>query len=221
MIITNSKQKTIAFYDIDGTLRRTVDPWMLLHNHLNTNKEGSRYYQDWINNVITYDEMTIRDAALWRGISKMEMLKVINVNPLRKGAKDLIKWFKDRDIPCIGISTGLSFLNEITATETGLDMVVSNNVLFNDGICTGDVEINVREDSKANVMDNIIKLFNGNVKNILSFGDGIADVQMFNKSTFSVAIFPKNDFVKDNASITVNSEPIDYVTDIINSHINN
>ena len=216
-----NKTETIAFFDIDGTLRRTVDPWMLLHKYLNTDIEGGKYYDMWVNNKISYDEMTRLDAALWKGESKTEMLKVLDINPLRDGAKALINWFKQRDIPCYGISTGLSFLNDITAKETGLDMVVSNNVLFNDDICTGDVEINVREDSKADVMDNIIKQFNGNVKNILSFGDGIADVEMFRKSTMSVAIFPKNDFIKESASIAVNSEPIDSVTDIINSHIKN
>jgi phosphoserine phosphatase len=39
--ITNS----IAIFDIDGTLRKTIDPWMLLHNYLGTDTRGSKILQ--------------------------------------------------------------------------------------------------------------------------------------------------------------------------------
>jgi phosphoserine phosphatase len=115
----------------------------------------------------------------------------------------------------VGISTGLEFLNSITAQELRLDEVISNEVLFKDGVCTGEVIINVEEDSKAQVLKTVLKKYNIKNGNIITFGDGLADVKMFKLSTFSVAIFPKKEEVRESADFIVENEPIDQVIDKI------
>jgi len=207
----NNAENTIAIFDIDGTLRKTIDPWMLLHNHLGTAVQGEKYYKAWVNNEISYAEMTELDASLWEGIYKSEMLKVIDFNPIRKGSENLINWFRDKNIPCVGISTGVSFLNDITAKELGLNEVISNEILFNNGICSGEVIINVQEDSKAQILENVLKKYSVGLGKIISFGDGHADISMFKRSSYSIAIFPRTKEVSNNADFTVKSEPIDKV----------
>ncbi len=207
----NKAKNTIAIFDIDGTLRNTIDPWMLLHNHLGTAVEGEKYYKAWVNNEISYTRMTELDAALWKGIPKNEMLKVLDFNPIRKGSKGLINWFKAKKIPCLGISTGLSFLNDMTAKELGLDEVISNEILFNNGICTGEVNIHVQEDSKDQVLKQLLKKYKIDLGNIISFGDGPADISMFKLSSLSVAVFPRSKEVSNSADYTIDSEPIDQI----------
>jgi phosphoserine phosphatase len=208
---TNKAANSIAIFDIDGTLRKTIDPWMLLHNHLGTAVEGAKYYKAWVNNEISYTQMTELDASLWKGMAKDEMLKVFDVNPIRNGAKNLINWFKSKNMPCVGISTGLSFLNDITAKELGLDEVVSNEILFDNGICTGEVNIHVQEDSKDQVLKQILKKYHIDLGHIISFGDGPADISMFNLSTLSVAVFPRSKEVSNSAQFTIQTEPIDSI----------
>ncbi|PWJ39279.1 HAD family hydrolase [Sediminitomix flava] len=199
--------KHIAVFDIDGTLRQVVDPWMLLHNHLNTAEKGAEIYKAWAANEISYDRMCELDVALWKGISKEKMLEALATNPIRKGAKELVSWFKERGITCIGISTGLSFLNEITAKELGLDEVYSNEVLFENGICTGQMNIHVREESKDETLVNALKKhqIDGDV---FAFGDGPADVKLFLNADFSVAVFPRNEKIAECADIVVAEEPL-------------
>lgn len=207
----NKAENTIAIFDIDGTLRKTIDPWMLLHNHLGTAVQGEKYYKAWVNNEISYTEMTELDASLWKGVDKNEMLKVLDFNPIRKGSENLINWFRSKNIPCVGISTGVSFLNDITAKELGLNEVISNEILFNNGICSGEVIINVQEDTKAQILEKVLKKYNIGLGKIISFGDGPADISMFNLSTFSVAVFPRSKDVSNSADFIIDSEPIDEV----------
>lgn len=199
------KKNTIAIFDIDGTLRRTTDPWMLLHNHLGTEIEGNKYYKAWMNHEISYPEL----AMLWKGIHKNEMAKVMNQNPIRRGSKSLIHWFRNQNIPCIGISSGVSLLNEITAKELGLNEVISNELLFENGICTGQVKINVEENTKNKVLENVLKKYKIDSGNVISFGDGPADVAMFKLSTHSFAVFPKSETVSSSADYIIDAEPID------------
>lgn len=202
-------KKTIAIFDIDGTLRQTVDPWMLLHKHLGTAEQGEKFYTSWVNGEITYSRMTELDASVWKNYKKDMMLACLDLNPIREGAAQLVAWFKKKNNPCIGISTGLSFLNDITRMELGLDEVISNEILFDDGICTGEVNINVQEDSKDRVLKNVLQKYEIDKGNIISFGDGPADIPMFKLSTFSVAIFPRTQEVRNAANIVLESEPID------------
>ncbi|MBD0399981.1 HAD family phosphatase [Flammeovirga sp. EKP202] len=205
----NENVKTIAFFDIDGTLRTVVDPWMLLHNHLGTGEQGGKYYEAWREHKISYTEMTELDAALWKGVALDKMTAILQSNPIRKGAKALVHWLKKQGIPCIGISTGMSFLNAITAKELGLDEVISNEILFEDDVCTGEVLIHVEEDSKAQVVQSVLKRYATPFDNIISFGDGPADIAMFKLSTFSVATFPRTEEVSNHADLTIDKEPID------------
>lgn len=201
-------KKSIGIFDIDGTLRQTVDPWMLLHNHLGTAQQGEKFYKLWVSGEITYTEMTELDVSIWKDCQKDTMLSCLNLNPIRKGAHQLIEWFKKKNIPCVGISTGLSFLNEVTKAELGLDEIISNEIYFKNGKCTGKVKINVHEDGKEQVMKTILEKYGIDRGEIITFGDGPADIAMFEMSTFSVAVFPRTQEVINAAKVVIESEPI-------------
>lgn len=211
--IEQKKENTIAIFDIDGTLRQAANPWLLLHTHLGTSEKGHKYYNDWVEGKLTDLEICKLDALLWKGFSKAKMLEIMNQNPIRKGAYNLINWFKNKGIACVGISSGLSFLNDVTANELGLDDVVSNDLLFEDEVCTGKILMHVDDYTKGTILTQILEKYEIQSGTIFSFGDGIADIDLFKLSTCSVAVFPRNDQVVKAATIAINSEPIDQIID--------
>ena len=202
-------ENSIAVFDIDGTLRRVVDPWMMLHDHVGTEELGAKFYSKWLIGKISYRTMTRLGAMTWKGQTKANLLSCLESNPIRAGAHELVDWFKDRGIPCVGISTGLSFLNEVSKTELGLDAIVSNEIVFDNEICTGKVNINVTEESKGQLLAEIMVKYG--IDRVVSFGDGPGDIAMFEKSVFSVAVFPRSDRVKEAATVAIESEPINQV----------
>lgn len=209
----NDFRNTIALFDIDGTLRQARDPWMLLHKEFATEKEGIKYYDDWVQGKISYQEMSELDTQCWKGISKSNMLAPLQKNPIRKGAKELIDWLSKKQIRCYGISTGISLFNDVTAKELGLQEVISNDIIFENDICTGKIKINVEEGGKATILKHIKE--NCKADRIISFGDGPADIDLFAHSQLSFAVFPKTERIAAAADYCISSEPINSIIPII------
>ena len=202
-------RRMLAVFDIDGTLRTVPDPWLHLHRHLGTIERGEEFFQRWLAGDICYREMAELDASVWKGFNRESMLQSLESNPVRSGAKHLVEWFSVRRIPCVGISTGLSLFNEITKQELGLDEVISNDIEFEGNICTGSVVVNVEETGKADVLKEICQRYQCESRNAaIVFGDGKADIPMFQVARVAVAVFPRNTEVSEKANLVVDKEPI-------------
>ncbi len=170
----------LAIFDIDGTLRTVADPWVQLHRHLGTAERGETFFRRWSAGDISYRQMAELDASVWKGFDRESMLQALASNPLRNGAKNLVEWFRSRQIPCVGISTGLSLFNDITRQELGLEEVISNDLEFEDGVCTGLVVVHVEEAGKADVLSRLCQRHQCEPgSGAIVFGDGAADIPMF------------------------------------------
>jgi HAD superfamily phosphoserine phosphatase-like hydrolase len=133
----------------------------------------------------------------------------MKTNPLREGARELINWFTARSIPCVGLSTGLSIFNDMTAQELGLGEVICNELHFDKDICNGQISVWVREDNKAEVMAHLLERYSVDAAQVVAFGDGSADIPLLTKAGLGIAIYPSNDKVRASANHIVDVEPID------------
>jgi len=206
----------LAIFDIDGTLRRVRSPWWHLHEHLGLAEAARGFAPMFERGEITYAEWAQRDAALWRGRTRAEMAAAIATNPLREGADRLVAHFSSRGIPCAAVSTGLSLFAEPTAAALGLGEVVCNHVLFDGDRCAGRVEVRVTEHNKAEVMAGVLRRAGVRADEAIVFGDGPADVLMFQAAGVAVAVCPTALAVRAAADYVVEDEPIDTViTDLV------
>jgi phosphoserine phosphatase len=199
----------LAIFDIDGTLRTVADPWIHLHRHLGTAERGEDFFRRWSSGEISYQQLSALDASLWKGVRRSRMREALASNPLRAGAKQLVNWFRLREIPCVGISTGLCVFNEVAKRELGLDEIITNELVFSGDICTGAVTVNVEEDSKGAILAMICQRYGCEPSSTIVFGDGPADRAMFAMARFSVAVFPRSPELAAEASLVVATEPID------------
>ncbi len=213
----SKKALKLAIFDIDGTLRRAASPWTLLHEYLGVTEQAQEIAVLWQRGEIPYAEWARLEAALWRGVARATMLTVLETNPLRPGARELVGWFMARSIPCVGISTGLSMFNDITARELGMTQVISNEPHFEDGVCNGEVSVHVCEDNKGDVMDGVLERYAVRPEQVVAFGDGTADIPLLTKAALGIAVCPSNDRVRDCAQY-VQLEPIDGAVDIVKKH---
>ena len=211
-------KRMLAVFDIDGTLRTEPDPWLHLHRHLGTIDHGEEVFRRWSAGEITYLEMATLESSVWKGVDRRLIIQSLESNPIRSGARKLVEWFKVRQIPCVGISTGLSVFNDVTSEELGLDEVISNDLLFDGDVCTGSVSINVEEDGKADVLRSMSQRYECN--STIVFGDGAADVALFQTARVSVAVFPRHAHVSDEAHLVVDTEPIHEICDDIERMLN-
>ena len=208
----------LAIFDIDGTLRRVRDPWIHLHNHLGVADLAKDFPARWQEGEISYDEWAELDAALWRGYSRGNIVEALELNPFRAGARELVDWFNSRSIPCVGISSGLSVFNEVTAEELNIKEIISNELQFEGNICNGKITIQVNEENKGRVMDKILQLYRTAEEQVVAFGDGTADIPLLQKAGLGVAICPSSEMVSFSAGHVVGEEPIDRVLPFVEKH---
>ena len=194
-------QLQLGVFDIDGTLRTAKDPWIHLHNHLGFAKEAQLHKEQFFSGQIAYEEWVAKDARLWKGFHRSEILRALDTNPLKEGADTLLGWFKANRIPIIGISTGLDVFNEGVAQQFGFLFIKSNELLFDaSGVCTGEAKINVREDAKGKVLGAILEELSIPREGVVAFGDGTADIQLFKIAALSVAISPSKAQIREAAT---------------------
>jgi len=205
----------LAIFDIDGTLRRVRDPWIHLHNHLGVADLAKDFPARWQKGEISYDEWAELDAALWRGYSRENIVEALEFNPFRTGARELVDWFS---IPCVGISSGLSVFNDVTAAELKIKEIISNELQFEGDICNGKIAIQVNEENKGRVMDKILQSYGTAEEQVVAFGDGTADIPLLQKAGLGVAICPSSEVVSFSAGHVVGEEPIDRVLPFVEKH---
>jgi phosphoserine phosphatase len=208
----------LAIFDIDGTLRRVRDPWIHLHHHLGVAEQAKDLPARWQRKEITYEQWAQLDASFWRGSSRETIVTALGTNPFRDGARELIDWFTARAIPCVGISSGLSIFNEITAAELGIKEVISNELQFDGDICKGEISIQVNEENKGEIMDEILERYSVSDKEVAAFGDGTADIPLLRRAGLGIAICPSNDKVRSSAEHVVGDEPIDRAIMLVEKH---
>jgi phosphoserine phosphatase len=208
----------LAIFDIDGTLRRVRDPWIHLHNHLGVADLAKDFPERWQRGEISYDEWAELDAGLWRGYSREKIVGALERNPFRVGARELVDWFNSQAIPCVGISSGLSIFNEVTAAELQIKEIVSNELQFEGNICNGKISIQVNEENKGEVMDTVLRRYGASEAEVVAFGDGTADIPLLAKAGLGVAICPSNEMVRFSAAHVVGEEPIDIVLPFVARH---
>jgi phosphoserine phosphatase len=211
-------QLRLALFDIDGTLRRVRDPWIHLHHHLGVAEQTKDLPARWQRGEITYEQWAQLDASFWRGSTRETIVAALRTNPFRDGARELINWFTLRAIPCVGISSGLSIFNEITAAELGIKEVISNELQFDGDICNGEISIQVNEENKGEIMDQILERYLVGDEQVAAFGDGRADIPLLRKAGLGIAICPSNDKVRSSARHVVGDEPIDRALDFVEQH---
>jgi phosphoserine phosphatase len=192
---------------------------MHLHERLGVAEKAREIAMPWQRGEISYAQWARLEAALWRGVPRRTMMAALESNPLRPGARELVGWFTARAIPCVGISTGLSIFNEVTARELGMTEVICNEPHFEGDVCTGQVSVRVCEDNKGDVMDEVLARYAVSAAHVVAFGDGSADIPLLTKAALGIAVCPSNDKLRDCAGY-VQAEPLDEAIKVVEKHFN-
>ncbi|MCB9029499.1 MAG: HAD-IB family phosphatase [Deltaproteobacteria bacterium] len=209
--LTRIDQLQLGVFDVDGTLREKRDPWIHLHEHLGFVEEAHEHARMFHDGEIGYEEWVDRDAALWKGFHRLEILAALETNPLKAGAEELLAWFAENKIPIVGISTGLDIFNLPVAERFGFRLMRSNELHFDEnGVCLGRATIHVREDGKGRILDSVLAELGIEGNSIVALGDGSADIQLFERAALSIAVSPSKQKIRDAADRCIEDGRIDF-----------
>ena len=198
-----------AVFDLDGTITKERSIWEFIHKRIQKWYDFAEKYQTkFLDKEISYEEFCRLDAQVWKGMRTDTLRDIVESVPFYKGIDILTSYLKSYGMKLSLISSGLSVLSDIVKERYGFDHAVANDLLFSDGILTGEARINVYFDKKAYWVKRIMSLYRIRGDEVIAIGDSLGDKEMFEIAGFSVAFNPSSEELKCIADVVVNSNDI-------------
>ena len=206
-------------FDIDGTLTPIKSSWNFIHTVLSTKLRSEHYKNLFFNKEISYDEWVYLDLNLWRGLSYETFRKILYAIPWRRGIEKLVRLVHGyRGVAkFIAITGGFSVLCERVMKELGFEWCVGTEIeLDRYGRLTGCAKRYVSFRGKASVLREYMEESSEKYLAVISVGDDINDVEIFQQSDISIA-FCCEDAVGKHASVYVRSCSIAKLVEVLES----
>ena len=184
-----AKIKLVVF-DMDGTLLHPRSCWAYIHEHFGTdNTEMLKLY---IERKISDKEFVKADFKLWQSSTEETVNeKYINsvldeIEPI-EGAKELIDALHEMGIITVIISGGIQYLADKWAKKWNMEKALANEII-DDEKGSLKAKIHVRGNTKGPVMESLLSEMNIDQNEVISVGDTVVDLPLFERSLFSIAV---------------------------------
>ena len=106
-----------------------------------------------------------------KGVSRVTLEGLLRENPYLPGARESVRALKQAGVLVAVVSTGLRLQAEQVQAELGIDRIVANEILFEDGVATGEVRSWVPEGDKGAVVADLQAEFGVVPEECLAVGD--------------------------------------------------
>jgi phosphoserine phosphatase len=203
----NHQPFKLVIFDLDGTLTQERSIWEYIHKQLGKWYGFAEEYQKmFLAGEISYDRFCELDAEVWKGMKVRALSEIVQGVPFHPGVEELIGYLKQKGLKLGMVSSGLSLLANWVYQRYGFDYSVSNDLLYEDGILTGMVKIQVYYDQKAAWAKKILKQFRVKPEEMIAIGDSRGDLELFRMAGLSVAFNSSCKDLDQMASVCVQSE---------------
>ena len=208
MEVSEVKKLRLVVFDVDGTLTKVVSSWQFLHERLGTWDRGKQYAEQFFRGIITYEDWAKLDASLWRGLKLERVRQIVDSIPYTNGAQDVITALKRNGFKVVLLSAGLSLVTERVEREIGVDGSFANDLKVENGLLTGEVEVNVSVDNKDAVLLRMLKKFNLRIDECAAVGDDETMIPLFENVSLSIAFNPRSWAVEEQADVVVKGDDL-------------
>jgi phosphoserine phosphatase len=197
----------LAIFDLDGTLTQERSIWEYVHRKLGKWDGFADAFQTrFLAGEISYEHFCELDAQVWKGMRAEEILGIAKTVAFHSGADQLINYFKQKGLKLAIISSGLSILSDWVHEKYGFDYSVSNELMRDNGILTGKVNVRVYFDRKGTWVTRILERFGVRPEEAIAIGDSMGDLEMLRMAGFSVAFNSSCPELDESAHVCIKSQ---------------
>jgi len=198
----------LAMFDMDGTLLKGRTIFVFAH------KKG---FMDGLLNIINSDrisyEKSIKIAKLLKGMSGRELLKIYRDISLQEHVETVIKKLKNKGITTAIATNSYQFVADDLKDRLGFDYAFANNLIIDNDVVTGELEINnknltkhcdgckIHSICKEQVLESLCKKLGIKEEEVIAVGDGEIDNCMLKRAGLGVA-FNASEKVQQHADVS-------------------
>jgi len=205
-------QYKLVVFDLDGTLTAERSIWEYVHKRLGKWQGYAEKYQShFLERKISYKRFCELDAQVWQGMKVNQLRDVVRAVPFNPGVDELTSLLKGLGLRVTLVSSGLSLLSEWVEEKYGFDYAVSNRLLHEDDVLTGEVEIKVHYDRKGEWVRSITDIFRIRSQEIIAIGDSIGDVEMFEMAGYSISFNSSSHKLDQIADVVIKGNDLSHI----------
>ena len=204
-----SKYKLVMF-DMDGTLIKGRGIFVIAEKK-GFHDELIRLIKD---DTLEFYQRSIEIAKISKGYPVEDYLKIFREIPLQDHIETVIKEIKKKNIITAIATDSYKFLADDLKNRLGVDYVFANNIIIDENVLTGELEIhnkglvedfvskNIYSICKSCVLEDLCKKLGVSFEETIAVGDGRVDIGMIKKSGLGIA-FNAPEEVQKHADISI------------------
>lgn len=208
----------LVVFDVDGTLTTHKSIWWRLHEVFGTTRQGGIFFDQYFSGEITYQEWADLDAGLWKGKPVDKVMEVVEATSVSRGAQETVQSLHQNGIQTALLSGGLDLMANHVASRLGVGYTLSNRLLHEDGLLTGEVEVLVGWGEKVREIEIINDHFAVPPELTAFVGDGKNDISVFSVVGLSIAFNPEHDEVAEAADVVVRDDDLRSILPFVLNH---
>ena len=206
----------LVVFDMEGTLTANPTLWEIMHLKVGTwDSHGRPYWEAFKAGELDYDRFAQMDVAAWKGADAPLFDRAVSEVPLMPGCEELLGHLHARGIRTAIVSNGLERLGLRLARRFSIWRVLANREVIERGRLTGELDIRVPFERKAEAMLEAAHDLGIGPENVAAVGDGRADVAMFRRAGKSIAFLPENPGVASEADHVVREADLRRLLEIL------
>jgi phosphoserine phosphatase len=196
----------LVIFDLDGTLTPVESLWRYLHETFGTWEQGRIAALKYSRGEISYKQWAESDAGCWAGVSTSKVMEMLEKIPYRRGAREVFRELKRRQVKTAIVSAGLSILANKVAEELEADATVSNELETREGRLTGGIKVRVAVNNKREIIEQVAASLQIGMQEVALVGDQAFDLE--HSECLRIAFRPKNDIARRRANIVVEGDDL-------------
>lgn len=201
----------LVCFDMDGVLIDVGSSWVMVHKHYGVqNQAGLEAY---LNGEFDDKEFIRRDAALWLEkqpkISRADFQEIFAQPPFMAGVEETIRTLQAEGVQVAIVSGGVNVIAEQIANRLQIPHVAANGFVYDDeGHITGEGIVKTPLNDKALPVLEFAREMDVPLERVLSIGNSMPDVSMFEVTGRSIAFHPEDDYTRHHATWTIEDGPL-------------
>jgi phosphoserine phosphatase len=205
----------LVCFDMDGVLIDVGSSWVTVHKHFGVENQAS--LRAYLNGEFDDAEFIRRDVRLWLNlkpqIRRDDFVEIFRDPPFMAGVEETVETLQAEGIECAIVSGGIDVLAESVARRLRIPHVAANGFVYDDdGHLTGEGVVKTPLNDKALPVLEFARELEVPLERVLTVGNSLPDVSMFEVSGRSVAFHPEDDYTREHATWIVEDGPL---TDIL------